>query len=104
MDVQLVVLFGTANASTVQECENLGDIEGEFVGGIVGCPNNGTLVSACVNKGHIVAKYHSVNGNGLIGGICSYACAAGKNTTIDSCYNTGRVSGLGQGCTRWRCC
>ena len=94
MVVQQQAYVGTANNSTVEECENVGSIEGNYVGGIVACPTWGTKILKCVNRGTITAKNSKINKGGFLGGICAYANALGGKNQITSCYNRGTLIGI----------
>lgn len=88
-------LCGSASGSTIEECENAGYIQGNWVGGIIGCPTKNTQILKCINQGTIEAKYHATNKDGWVGGICAYANAVGGTNKISSCYNTGYLTGIG---------
>ncbi|MBO4281926.1 MAG: InlB B-repeat-containing protein [Bacteroidales bacterium] len=55
----------------------------KYIGGIVGCARNHSLIKACANHALII-------GNGeYIGGICGYLL----QSSIQECYNAGDISG-----------
>jgi len=74
-----------ANLSTIQNCENTGNVEGaRRIGGIVG--NNFGLIDKCKNSGNVI----SGTSNYAVGGIAGYH--SGGGATISRTYNTGSIS------------
>lgn len=88
------------NDSTVENCHNTGDISGggDCVGGIVGCNN------AVGSKSTVKNCYNTNNVTGLknVGGIVGMNSsgsggASGGEVVVESSYNEGKVSGIGEG-------
>ncbi|MGN0382812.1 MAG: GLUG motif-containing protein, partial [Eubacterium sp.] len=104
------------NMGTVINCENTGDVYGgEVVGGVCGsigyqsyeasvknCSNKGNVtgtgnqvggVSGKLTSGSLETSYNigEVQGSSYVGGVCGYQY--GSSSNIDSCYNTGNVTG-----------
>ena len=74
-----------SNSGTVENCYNKATVLGynQNVGGIVGTNYNGTIKD-CYNAGTVMGGYNYVGG------------LVGSNTgTIQGCYNTGDVTGIG---------
>ena len=85
-DHDLAGIVGQNYSGNVSDCTNNGSVNGDDnVGGIVGNNTGGGMITSCVNTDSV-----SVTGNSYVGGI-----AGRNNSTIENCYNTGKVSGSG---------
>ena len=85
MVIMQVGIVGVTNGSTILNCDNSGNIQGEnYIGGISGIIEDTSSVSTCYNSGNINGNIHSIGG---IVGCC------GGNSSISNCYNIGNVVG-----------
>lgn len=100
--LQIGGIVGFGDGVTLKRCANFGYIQGYDpqalaiceVGGIVGSALNGSYVSHCFNQGEVVGRlrYVRFGNNGTksyVGGIVGGQIGA----IIQSCYNTGLISG-----------
>ena len=92
--------FGGASGSlTITASTNYGTINGgsagQYVGGIIGLMQIGTIggssANACYNYGKIVSAFSSSEYYNIIGGIFGYA----QSGTISYCYNRGSIQCTG---------
>jgi hypothetical protein len=93
-----------ANESTVEDCNNTGDITGPYlVGGIAGRTYGGGSILRCTNSGTVTSTARTSAGGGggagtipptlnTAGGILG-ANMGSKTTIVDSCENDGYVGG-----------
>ena len=73
------------NRNSVANCRNMSNINGdEYVGGVVGCTDEYSIVTDCHNTG-------SISGSQRIGGVVGFNQFGG----VTYCYNTGSVIGSG---------
>ena len=72
-----------SNTGLITNCANTGAVSGtaSYVGGVCGFSISGTITN-CGNGGAVTSS------SDYVGGICGY-----NGSTIESCYNTGSVSG-----------
>ena len=78
------------NEGTLKNSSNNGEVIGNshYTGGVCGW-NNGGTIEGCRNTGN-------VSGNQYVGGVCGFNTSnSGSKSTIQECYNSGTVSGLG---------
>ena len=88
-------------SALIENCENsatvTGNITQEYVAGIV-AEVSGATIKGCVNKGTVISNYETDSNVGInkkgAGGITGPIQNGG---VVDSCTNTGRVTGLGAG-------
>ncbi len=88
-----VGLFGNVSNPTIK---NVGLVDSyikgfQYVGGIAGYISNSAHITNCYNNATV---YASGNSSSCAGGICGYL--SNSSAVIDSCYNTGYVSGYYQ--------
>ena len=70
----------------IKDCENKGNITGQYVGGISGWSMNATLTN-CKNRGNVSGK---ITAGGIVGTIQ-------KITMIENAFNEGTITGEGDG-------
>ena len=87
-----------SNASaTIRNCHNYASLRGSWgIGGILGQVEDGAraVVENCSNYGTVTASY---TGGGIIGQVGPNRWRSnGASAEIDSCYNSGKIGGIGE--------